>query len=120
MTLTWPGYWSVSSIFLTMSRASRIACQVVDLFGLDDDAHFAAGLDGERLLDAVERVGDFFERFQPPHVVLDALAPRAGPAPEAASAAWTSTSSIDWRSGSWSWWPIDRLDDRLGLRQSDG
>ena len=58
VTLIWPGYVSVSSIWRTMSRASRHRRQVVDLVGPHQDAHLASGLHGERLLDARERVCD--------------------------------------------------------------
>src|SRR3972149_4309035 len=42
-----------------------VGAEVVDLFGLDDDAYLAAGLDGERLLHAREGVGHRLPRFQP-------------------------------------------------------
>src|SRR5262249_41960485 len=45
--------------------------EIVDLLGVDDDAHLAAGLDRERLLDAGEGVGDLLERLEPADVVLD-------------------------------------------------
>src|SRR2546422_3081334 len=51
--------------------------QVVELVGLHDDAHLAARLDRERLLDALEAVRDAFQLLEPLDVVRDDLAPRA-------------------------------------------
>src|SRR3954470_6633275 len=51
---------------------------VADAVALDDDADLAAGLEGERLRDALERVGDAFELLEALHVRLEDVAPRAG------------------------------------------
>ncbi len=54
--------------------------ELIDLFRLDDDAHFAARLDRKRFLHAGERVGDIFERLQSFNVEVYRLPPgsRAG------------------------------------------
>src|SRR5258707_10678071 len=50
---------------------------VGELVAVDDDAHLAAGLDGEGLLHALERRGDLFELLEPLDIGLEDLAPRA-------------------------------------------
>ena len=52
---------------------------VVDILGLDHDAHLAAALDGVALFDALEAVGNLFQLLQPLDVVLQALPAGAGP-----------------------------------------
>jgi len=49
----------------------QLSSGVVDLLRFDQDPNLAAGLDGVRLLDARERVGDLFELFEPLHVSLE-------------------------------------------------
>src|SRR5918993_2033002 len=51
---------------------------VRDLFALDDDADFAAGLECKGLRDPVERIGNPFELFEALHVGLEDVAPGAG------------------------------------------
>src|SRR5688500_5087380 len=51
---------------------------VRDLLALDDDADFAAGLEGEGLGDAGERVGDAFQLLEALDVGLEDVAARAG------------------------------------------
>jgi hypothetical protein len=62
-----------------------------------------ARLDHVALLHAGIPVGDLLQPGEPLHVGLEGLAPRAGPAPLIASAAWTSTDSAD-SCGTSSWW----------------
>src|SRR3990170_2433194 len=57
-----------------------VGAEVIDLFGLDDDAYLAPGLDGERLLHAREGVGNRLQRFQPLEVLVHGLATSARPA----------------------------------------
>src|SRR5829696_8358122 len=52
---------------------------VRDVIALDQDADLAAGLQRKRLRDALERVGDAFELFQPLDVGLEDVAARAWP-----------------------------------------
>src|SRR5213594_3602485 len=52
---------------------------VGDPVGLDDDAQLPARLDRERLLDALEAVGDVLELLEPLDVRLQDLAPCTGP-----------------------------------------
>src|SRR6185436_10640809 len=52
---------------------------VGDLLAFDHDPDFAAGLQGERLRHALERVGDALELFEPLDVGLEDVAARAGP-----------------------------------------
>ena len=52
--------------------------EVVDLAGVDDDADFASGLDGEGAADAFEGGGDFLEAAEALDVALDRFAARAG------------------------------------------
>src|SRR3990170_5339678 len=54
-----------------------VGAEVIDLFGLDDDAYLAAGLDGERLRDAGEGVRHRLQRLQPLQVLVHGLAPSA-------------------------------------------
>ena len=57
-----------------MSRASRVADEVVDLLGADEDPDLAPGLDGERALDAGEALGDALEVLEALDVRLHRLA----------------------------------------------
>src|SRR3990170_6951429 len=57
-----------------------VGAEVINLFGLDDDAYLAAGLDGERLLDAREGVRHRLQRLQPLQVLVHGLATSARPA----------------------------------------
>src|SRR5258705_10097000 len=50
-----------------------------DLFALDHDADFAAGLQREGLRDTLEGVGDPFELFEALDVAFEDVAPRAWP-----------------------------------------
>src|SRR3990172_7685888 len=59
-----------------------VGAEVIDLFGLDDDAYLAAGLDGERLLHAREGVRHRLQRFPP----LEGLIHRLGGGPGRAAA----------------------------------
>ena len=52
--------------------------QIVDVFRPDDDAHFAPGLQRVALLDAVEAVGDLFQRLDAADVGFQAFTPSAG------------------------------------------
>src|SRR5213078_4033885 len=52
---------------------------VVDLLGADEDTYLAAGLDGERALDALEAVGDGLEVLEPLDVGVHRLAAGARP-----------------------------------------
>src|SRR5919204_3267065 len=61
-----------------VARQAR-AREVVDLLRLHDDADLAPGLDGERLLDALERVRDPLELLQALDVIRDDLAAGARP-----------------------------------------
>ena len=63
-----------------MSRARRIAGEVVDLLGPDEDPDLAAGLDRERALDAGEALGDRLEVLEALDVGVHRLAAGARPA----------------------------------------
>ena len=119
VTLIWPGYSRLSSIFLTTSRASRLAARSSICVRRDEDPHLAPGLDGERLLDAVERVGDAFQRLEALDVGLDHLAARAGRAPLMASAVATmNASTVCGSSSPWcaaiAWTILAERPSRLG------
>src|SRR5512132_422582 len=67
-----------------LDLAHDVACQagrseIVDLLRPDKDAHLAPGLDGERLLDALEAVGDGLQLLESLEVGLSRLAPGARP-----------------------------------------
>src|SRR5713226_1022634 len=49
----------------------QLGSGVIDLLRLDQDPDLAAGLDGVRLLDSLERVGDLLQLFQPLDVSLE-------------------------------------------------
>src|SRR5258706_5032463 len=51
---------------------------VGDLLALDHDANLASRLQGERLRDALERIGNAFELFEAFDVRLEDVSPRAG------------------------------------------
>src|SRR6266849_2067781 len=72
--------WKAKLRFDSLSDVSRhqLGSRVVDLLRLDQDPNLAAGLDGVRLLDALERVGDFLQLFQPLDVGLERLTPSTG------------------------------------------
>ena len=49
----------------------QLSSAVVDLLGLDQDPDLAASLDGVRLLDSLERIGDLLELLEPLDVRLE-------------------------------------------------
>src|SRR5581483_1579936 len=55
--------------------------EIIDLLRFDNNTHFAACLDCEALLDALERVRNLLQRLEALDVVLDALVPGARPRP---------------------------------------
>src|SRR5436190_6063182 len=56
-----------------------LGADVVDVLRLDHDADLATRLHREHLLDARLLAGDLLDPLQPLEVVLECLAPRAGP-----------------------------------------
>src|SRR5947209_5867197 len=72
----------IRELFLDLADdiAREAGCgEIVDLLGSDEDADFAAGLDGEAALDAGEALGDRLQVLEPPHVRVHRLAARARP-----------------------------------------
>ena len=65
------------SILRATSRASIEVSSSEIWRRLDDHAHLAPGLHGEAFLDALERLRDRLEIFEPLDVALEHLAPRA-------------------------------------------
>ena len=78
VTLIWPGYSSSFSMRRAMSFDSQTVSSSEIVLALDHDADFAAGLERERLRDALERVGDAFELLEALDVGLEDVAARAG------------------------------------------
>ena len=81
MTLIWPGYIISSSILRAMSWLSSRAWSSVVFSASSDDAHLAAGLDGEGVGDALEGVGDALQVLQALDVGLQHLAAGTGARP---------------------------------------
>ena len=52
--------------------------QVIHIFGLDDDANLAAGLDGVGLQDTAERVADIFQGLDAANIGFEGFAPCPG------------------------------------------
>src|SRR5215204_1333867 len=63
----------LETLFDLLGDVSREATrgEIVDVGWRDEDADLAPRLDGKRFLDALKRVGDAFQRFQPFDVGFD-------------------------------------------------
>jgi len=77
VTLIWPGYSSSFSMRRAMSFESHIASFVGDLFALHHDPDLAAGLQGERLRDALNESAIPSRLLETFHVRFEDVSPRA-------------------------------------------